>query len=270
MGYLDEMLAAVDNIKRVGARNISDLASDPVAYAEKIAGHLRNQNANVVPTAAGGELTNRPMTQDEIIEKYVGMTDPGKGVGTAFAGITSSEALREARRFAGTLKGKEREALAHYTNTESPWHAAEVNYALRKGIPIPPDAQEYINTLTNILRKAPKSDTPFELHRGMPAEHAFAGKPDPAFMSVTTSPGVAESYAEMIMDNAGRDIDELGQRMGAVRSFHAPKGTPMVDPDVDKFWDDSELLMPKGSTITPPGNEIFSNKGKLILPQEFR
>jgi hypothetical protein len=80
MGYLDELLAAVDNIKRVGARNISDLTSDPTAYAEKIVGHLRNQNAGVVPVAAGGELTNRPMTREERIEQAMGSVDPGGGM----------------------------------------------------------------------------------------------------------------------------------------------------------------------------------------------
>jgi hypothetical protein len=83
MGYLDEMLAAIDNIKRVGARNISDLTSDPAAYAEKITGHLRNQNAGVAPVAAGGELTNRPMTREERIEQAMGSVDPGGGLGGA-------------------------------------------------------------------------------------------------------------------------------------------------------------------------------------------
>jgi hypothetical protein len=71
MGILEQVLASIDNAKRVAGRNVSDLVSDPAAYTEKVVGNLRNSNANVVPTAAGGELTNRPMTRDEITKKYV-------------------------------------------------------------------------------------------------------------------------------------------------------------------------------------------------------
>lgn len=192
------------------------------------------------------------------------LTGLAKG-GAGFAAITSKEALREAQKFASLLKGKEREALVHYTNTESPWHAGEVNYALRKGLPLPPDAQEYINTLTGVLRKSPKADTPFEIYRGMPREAAFANRPDPGFMSVTTDPDVAGSYAEMIMDNAGKTHDAMGRAKGIQVGILAPKGSPLVDPDVDKFWDDSELLMPRGS-------RLFHGEGDLadlILPKGF-
>jgi hypothetical protein len=71
MGILEQVLASIDNAKRVAGRNAQDLISSPSAYADKIVGHLRNSNANVVPTVADGELTNRPMTQDEITKKYV-------------------------------------------------------------------------------------------------------------------------------------------------------------------------------------------------------
>ena len=83
MGYLEQVLAQIDNAKRVAGRNISDLAADPAQYAEKIVGHLRNRNANVVPTASPTELTNRPMTQDEIVKKYVdaGMDTLSGGLG---------------------------------------------------------------------------------------------------------------------------------------------------------------------------------------------
>jgi hypothetical protein len=86
MGYLDQFLAQVDNIRRVAGRNVSDLASDPSGYVDKIVGNLRNSNENVVPTIAGGQLTNRPMTQDEITEKYVGAADPG-GLGKLTGGL---------------------------------------------------------------------------------------------------------------------------------------------------------------------------------------
>lgn len=71
MGYLETILASIDNAKRVAGRNASDLMSDPVAYTERLVDRLRNSNANVVPTAASGELTNRLLTQDEIVSKYV-------------------------------------------------------------------------------------------------------------------------------------------------------------------------------------------------------
>ena len=185
--------------------------------------------------------------------------------GAALAAITSKEALQEARRYAALLKGKERDAVVHYTNTTSPWHAGEVNYALRKGLPIPADAKEYINTLTDVLRKAPKADTPFEVHRGMPREAAFTGKRDPGFMSVTTDPDVAQSYAEMIMDNAGNVANQHGS-LGIPVGLLAPKGSPLVDPDVMKFWDDSELLMPNGSIIRHGEGDLAD----IILPEAFR
>ena len=71
MGVLEQVLAAVDNAKRVAGRNISDMVSSPAAYAERMTDALRNSNRNVVPTAAQGELTNRPMTRDEINQKFV-------------------------------------------------------------------------------------------------------------------------------------------------------------------------------------------------------
>lgn len=91
MGILDQLLAGIDSSKQTVSRNISDMFSDPKGYAQKVTDHLRNSNANVVPTAAGGELTNRPMTQDEITEKYVGMTDPGKGVGGGVVGSIKNQ-----------------------------------------------------------------------------------------------------------------------------------------------------------------------------------
>ena len=71
MGVLEQVLAAVDNAKRVAGRNISDMVSSPAAYAERMTDALRNSNRNVVPTAAQGELTNRPMTRDEINQKFI-------------------------------------------------------------------------------------------------------------------------------------------------------------------------------------------------------
>jgi len=80
VGYLEEMLSVLDNARRTAGRNVSDLTSDPKAYAEKIVGHLRNQNAGVTPVVAGGELTNRPMTDEERVQQVAGSVDPGGGI----------------------------------------------------------------------------------------------------------------------------------------------------------------------------------------------
>jgi hypothetical protein len=105
MGYLDQFLAQVDNIRRTTGRNMSDLASDPAAYAEKIVGNLRNSNANVVPTAAGGELTNRPMTMEERVDNAIGNVDPGHGAGAVGAIKGQKELLSLIRR--GELPGNQ-------------------------------------------------------------------------------------------------------------------------------------------------------------------
>jgi len=80
MGALEQLLAGIDSAKRTVGRNISDLYADPTAYAEKVVGHLRNQNAGVAPVAAGGELTNRPLTMEERVTQTTDALDPGHGV----------------------------------------------------------------------------------------------------------------------------------------------------------------------------------------------
>lgn len=52
-------------------RRVSDAVSNPGDFAQMLVDQLRNYNAEVVPTAAGGELTNRPMTRDERNTKYM-------------------------------------------------------------------------------------------------------------------------------------------------------------------------------------------------------
>jgi hypothetical protein len=107
MGLLEQILAQVDNAKRIAGRNAQDLISSPSAYADKIVGHLRNSNAGVSPTAAGGELTNRPLTMEERIDNTVNSVDFGGGLGVIkpkggnwLSGKYGPEAqLRELRRY---------------------------------------------------------------------------------------------------------------------------------------------------------------------------
>ena len=77
MGILEQVLAQVDAAKRTVGRNVSDLIADPALYAEKVIGHLRNQNASVAPTIAGGELTNRALSPSERAQHAMEAVDFG-------------------------------------------------------------------------------------------------------------------------------------------------------------------------------------------------
>lgn len=81
MGALEQVLAGLDAAKRTVGRNVSDLIADPALYAEKVIGHLRNQNAGVSPTIANGELTNRALSPSERAEQTMGQLDFGGGLG---------------------------------------------------------------------------------------------------------------------------------------------------------------------------------------------
>lgn len=86
MGYLDELLARIDSARRTVGRNVSDMATNPSLYAEKVVGALRNQNAGVAPVIAGGELANRPLTTDERVSDAID--------NLAGAGITKAVKVR--------------------------------------------------------------------------------------------------------------------------------------------------------------------------------
>lgn len=81
MGTLEQILAQVDAAKRAVGRNVSDLITDPALYAEKVIGHLRNQNAGVTPTIANGELTNRMLSPSERVQHAMETLDFGGGLG---------------------------------------------------------------------------------------------------------------------------------------------------------------------------------------------
>lgn len=81
MGRLEEVLAAVDNARRVVGRNASDLFSDPAGHLTKLTDALRNTNASVAPVISNGELTKRPLSPAEQTEQTLGSLDFGGGLG---------------------------------------------------------------------------------------------------------------------------------------------------------------------------------------------
>jgi TfoX/Sxy family transcriptional regulator of competence genes len=83
MGLFEDILAVLDQKRRVARRNLSDLVSSPRQYFGMLNDRAANYNRNVTPVAQGGSLTNRPMTQSEIDDKYVqlGMDVMPGGVG---------------------------------------------------------------------------------------------------------------------------------------------------------------------------------------------
>ena len=73
MGMFEDALAWLDNRKRVMKRNFSDLVNDPVGTYQQIDDRAGNYNRQVVPTIQGGQLSNRPMTQDEVLQRDIEM-----------------------------------------------------------------------------------------------------------------------------------------------------------------------------------------------------
>ena len=72
-------------------------------------------------------------------------------------------------------------------------------------------------------------------------------------MSVTADKDVASGYADV--------VEEYMPDIGIVHKFNAPKGSPLVNPDVNDMWGGEELLMPRG----------VSFRGRqLILPDDWR
>jgi hypothetical protein len=82
MASLYEILAALDAAKRTTKRNLSDLYNDPRGYADKMVGHMKNQNAGLESVVSGGELSNRPMTMSERVDRAINSTDFTGGAGT--------------------------------------------------------------------------------------------------------------------------------------------------------------------------------------------
>jgi len=180
--------------------------------------------------------------------------------GAGIAAMTSKEALQEARRYANSLGVFERHALRGFVDPDTPFHSSLLHERIRQGIPLNPNQQQRVDLITKVLREAPRSDTPFKVYRGMP-KAMVNDRPDPAFMSVSTSPYWGRKYARDVSDENWNYEDALGNPLGVSLSLVAPKGTPLVDPDIDKMFKQSELLFPRNMSIS--GKE-------LILPEDFR
>jgi hypothetical protein len=218
MGLLEQILAQVDNAKRIAGRNAQDLISSPSAYADKIVGHLRNSNAGVSPTIAGGELTNRPMTRDEITEKYVGgATDTlsgGLGIVKNYVPKAVGPALK-AKSFEAEDLNALRNLVQDYTKPRmlSPDRASALQRALQ-------DA-EIPGTKTNVLMS--EFDEPLSLYTrmsgddlGLPHEYlsnlvAIGGQPGvgrqalqdvahQAPVSLISTPGSKGFYDKLIAE----------------------------------------------------------------------
>lgn len=140
MGILEQVLAQVDNAKRVAGRNVQDLVSSPGAYADKIVGHLRNTNAGVSPTIAGNELTNRPLTMEERIDNTVNSVDFGGGLGVIkpkggnwLSGKYGPEAQLKALKKSGSFGANNPEELAGMMNmplneAQAFWASEPINF----------------------------------------------------------------------------------------------------------------------------------------------
>lgn len=136
------LLAAIDNAKRVVGRNVSDLYNDPSAYAEKIVGHLRNQNAGVTPSINDEQLDLRPKTMEERVSDATESVDPGHGLGGGMLGtfIGPNSPLWDANRAAAAEM-----RLAGREAPESVWKA------LRTGrLPEGPMTQEISDAGTKV------------------------------------------------------------------------------------------------------------------------
>jgi len=123
VGRLEEVLAAVDNARRVLGRNTSDLVNDPAGHLTKITDALRNTNAGVVPTATPTELTNRPLSPSERVEQTMGSLDFGGGLGVIkpkggnwLSGKYGPEAALKSLRKTGSFGAYDAEELAGMMN----------------------------------------------------------------------------------------------------------------------------------------------------------
>jgi hypothetical protein len=162
--------------------------------------------------------------------------------GAGLAGITSRDALREAMAYAQSLRGRQRDAVTAYATPGQKLHAFRVNELLRSGKPLSPEDAEGVGLISDALRKAPKTDTPLEVYRGSPN---MVGR-QPQFLSTTLDRSVADGYAY---------ADEFGK----VHQLQMPKGSPLLNPDINNWWEgEQELLLPMGV-------EVLNNR--IILPK---
>lgn len=70
MGMFEDVLGWLDQRKRAAKLNARDLINNPRQYLGMLDDRAKNYNQNVQPVAQGGSLYNRPMTEEEIQQKY--------------------------------------------------------------------------------------------------------------------------------------------------------------------------------------------------------
>lgn len=93
MGLLDDILAKVDNVKRVAKRNLSDLISDPADYGAMVAGRLKEQNAKLASK------------DPEAVSDAVANLIPGGGLGGGVLGtVVGAEAKYSSQQILNALR----------------------------------------------------------------------------------------------------------------------------------------------------------------------
>jgi hypothetical protein len=70
MTSLADLLSWMDNKRRVVGRNLSDLVQNPAAVVDQWDDQAKGFNRNTEPVIQGDQLSNRPMTEDQIRQKY--------------------------------------------------------------------------------------------------------------------------------------------------------------------------------------------------------
>lgn len=159
-------------------------------------------------------------------------------------------ALYKGKNYAAGLSGREREVLDNYVSGHLSGnygeHAVGLNEALRKR-----QTPEVAGVLDEILRRAPKSDSPLVLYRGMPVfENPRTVR---GYSSTSIEPDIADSYAEV-----GNDTWLPKILFGRSR-LEVPPGAPLVSPDISEMFDESELLLPRGLRFEPQGRDVGDN-----------
>ena len=90
MPVLQDLLSGIDRAKRSMGRTISDLVENPSQVLEMMDDRAKNYNQNVQPTIQGGQLSNRPLTEQEVMDKHTQMAmdmQPGAIGTTMYRGL---------------------------------------------------------------------------------------------------------------------------------------------------------------------------------------
>lgn len=252
----------------------------------------RNVEARSLFDAAQSRAT--PLTSTMDVPEAEAITKRRRGFGFSrkvnpFRPMSVDEVLSRAHDYTSALPSSDLEVLGHYTSPpgDSPFHAWDVNSALRSGKPLAPEMKEYVESLDSILKRAPRADAPFTVWRGQPV----SAKNDPGFMSVSPHSSVGEAYAEpnnsvraMMLDDYRAEYtkamgapppndqalvnwvadtrgDKIPSEFGNIK-YRVPERSPLVAPDVNNWWGDEELVLPRGMR----NDGVIGTARKLKLP----